>query len=142
MPDLTLTDIERIEAAADKATPGPWIDDGTGCVSAYAGKRTIAIPGDRVFSPALADVADAAHIANCDPATVKALCAAWRELESLKPKPQDGTESLTHISGHHFRRECKHGRVQSQCRCPGKKRVEIVPCVDPQCGQEPPKETK
>lgn len=33
----------------------------------------------------------------------------------------------------HFRRECEHGRVWSQCRCAGPKPVTIVPCSDVAC---------
>lgn len=41
----------------------------------------------------------------------------------------------------HFRRECKHGKVWSQCRCIGPKTVTIVPCSDVACpGDEPRKE--
>lgn len=36
----------------------------------------------------------------------------------------------------HFRSECKHGILYSQCRCPGPtKRVDIVPCEDVGCQQ-------
>lgn len=89
MPDLTLSDIARLEAAADKATPGPW----TWTEDAGDGEELNGLDGDTVIARrwndgcgygAVGSEDDRAHIANCDPATVKALCAVWRELESLK----------------------------------------------------------
>lgn len=35
---------------------------------------------------------------------------------------------------HHFREECRHGRVVSQCRCAAEKTVRRVPCPQ-ECDQ-------
>lgn len=35
----------------------------------------------------------------------------------------------------HKRYECEHGRLVTQCRCAGPKRVEVVPCP-PTCARE------
>ena len=92
MTDKITTDqLDEIEAAAKKATPGPWrVEEGIGidageydevispgqvsCMSyCYGGSSTI--DGDNLD-------ADMAHIATMDPATTLALIAEVRELRA------------------------------------------------------------
>ncbi len=80
MTQLTLARLAEIEAAAAKATPGPWSWDGT--VWNYdseqyapwlvAGRQSV-VTGEVHCSEE-----NATYIALCDPATVAALCKVTR----------------------------------------------------------------
>lgn len=71
-------DIEKIRAAADKATPGPWRTNGRHIQGSPCGD----IATTRIFTDGDGgSLLNAAHIAACDPTTILALCD---EVEKLR----------------------------------------------------------
>lgn len=83
---MTPDKINRLLELAGKATPGKWRE------TWRRGHRVIIEreDGDELFHDLIARVSglptDAAFIAACDPDTIRELCEAARDLESLKAK--------------------------------------------------------
>jgi hypothetical protein len=75
-------DLDRLEALAKSATPGPWWIDEEGAICT-SGKETPIDLRPIVFDAAYENVLDATYIAAVDPQTVLALVAELRAARRL-----------------------------------------------------------
>jgi hypothetical protein len=108
MSDMTEARVREILNGCEGVTPGPWKFEGSIYENMGAGVRSI--PDDRGFAQLWNSdhvALDAAHIAHCDPDTVRSLCTlalsaialrqpvgAWRDPTSA---PKDGTTVILHL---------------------------------------------
>lgn len=101
---MTHDDLDRLEAAAKKATPGPWVSRKYGIH---------AIKSDTDWPVVVRDPddeiprwEDKEYIANCDPDTILELVAGYRKgLEA--EKVVEAAKQLTYQTVHHAD-NCKH----------------------------------
>ena len=103
---MTTPDLDRLEALAAAATPGPWIAEYSGeqgnCVIPHDAQSTReAVCVTRLYR----QYADAEFIAATDPDTIRALCALARRAEAAEAERDElraaveRVRALTHRPG-------------------------------------------
>jgi hypothetical protein len=97
--------IAEMLAAAEKATPGPWMTAGGANSHVFDLRIVRDLPEEPIV--AFSDGADAAHIANCDPQTITAILTELTTLRSQLSGITDETSSWQPIEtapkdGAHF----------------------------------------
>lgn len=108
--------LDRLDALAGAATPGPWVaqsyDDGSsGNHPWYIDTHAYADGPEPVVAPTYPlGAADAAFIAACDPATIRELVAAVRERDELR-------EAATELLRWRHAVTCHWERATGECNC-------------------------